>query len=66
MDKTQKKSPFNVSIKVRLLQNGTKTWECCVYSEEISIEETLAASDSLVSKLEERYPLSCNFSDSIK
>ena len=53
----ERKSSFNFSIKIRSLQNGNKTWECFVSSEELGAQAVLAESDHLVAELEERYPV---------
>jgi len=49
--------PFAYQIKVRLLSNGNKTWECCVTSDDSTPAEILANSDFVVSELEKRYPV---------
>jgi hypothetical protein len=43
-------------VKVTSTTKGVKSWECTVDGEGYTEEEILAASDSLVKKLDEKYP----------
>ncbi len=52
----QKSCRFRVNITTSV--KGIKTWDCTVDAEGYLMGEVLEMSDTLVAKLEERYPIS--------
>lgn len=44
-------------VNVSVLAKGQKKWDCTVDGENYTEEEILERSDSLVAKLEQRYPM---------